>query len=373
MPITRRYPQYNQHLVLLGWAICLFSLVLASFATRTWHLIITQGLLYGFGWAVCYTPFIVMLNQWFVKKRGAVYGILFSSSGIVATVLPFGLEAGLQRFGFRTTLRMTAGIFLVVTAPGMFLIRPRIKVSGPCPEETTKKTPYIKKPVFILFSLAVFFQGLSWFLPRFFLPSFAHDLSLSHTQGATLLALFGLAQTTGQITLGWVSDKVNIYVPVTLSLTASTLAVFIWWGPAKGMIRLSGFSLLYGSFGGGYTVLWARIGLYCTKDEKSVIAIYTIFSVMRGLGNVFSGPLSSMLLLDDIEVAQYGLEKYKRVIILVGTGMALSLACCVGYFFGEEANDIEVSEKLPGDSPMSNAFLLSDQDGRRDSEESEQE
>lgn len=62
-PITLRYPQYYIHILVSGWLLCIFGLVLASFATQTWHLILTQGAMYSIGWAIYYTPFLIMLNN----------------------------------------------------------------------------------------------------------------------------------------------------------------------------------------------------------------------------------------------------------------------------------------------------------------------
>jgi hypothetical protein len=47
-----------------------------SFATQLWHLIVTQGLLYGLGFLCIYYPMLSMLNEWFHKRRGTAYGIM---------------------------------------------------------------------------------------------------------------------------------------------------------------------------------------------------------------------------------------------------------------------------------------------------------
>lgn len=267
-PIARRYAAHQVYILRLGWLICIAALVASSFATRVWHLILTQGLLYGAGWSTCYTPCMIMMNGWFHKRRGTVYGIMFASAGFASLVFPFILEALLQRFGYRNTLRIFSVGAVAISGPSLLLIRPRKKPDRKSNDVREKKdgrtcwklvsNQLLKNKTFIVFTIAVFFQGIGFFLPRFYLPSFAHDLSLSHAQGAIVLACIGLAQIFGQPGLGFVSDKVHVHVPTTLSTTVCAAATLFLWAPAKRMEPLVIFALLYGSFGGGYSVLWAR-------------------------------------------------------------------------------------------------------------------
>ena len=82
-------------------------------------------------------------------------------------------------------------------------------------------------------------QALSFYQARFFLPEYAHTTALSHAQGALLLALYNIAQFSGQMGLGYRSDKVNIYVPVTLSTAVPALFALVLWGPAKSFSPLA--------------------------------------------------------------------------------------------------------------------------------------
>jgi MFS family permease len=75
-PFTIRYQKYQRHMILMGWLICIVALLSSSFATKLWHLIITQGVLYGIGIVIIYYPMLSMLNEWFVKRRGLAYGLM---------------------------------------------------------------------------------------------------------------------------------------------------------------------------------------------------------------------------------------------------------------------------------------------------------
>jgi len=63
-------------MICIGWLICIVALLSSSFATKLWHLMVTQGILYAMGYVILYYPVLNMVNEWFVKKRGLAYGLM---------------------------------------------------------------------------------------------------------------------------------------------------------------------------------------------------------------------------------------------------------------------------------------------------------
>ncbi len=57
------------------------SLVLASFATTVWQLILTQGVIFGTGGCLLLYTSIYFLDGWFVKRRGLAFGVLCTGNG----------------------------------------------------------------------------------------------------------------------------------------------------------------------------------------------------------------------------------------------------------------------------------------------------
>ena len=287
-------------------------------------------------------------------------------------ILPFALEAGLKRYGFRITLRLTALGILFISGPCMLLIKPRTKISGQqstCRRRSELYVAISKKPLFWIFAVGALLQGVAWFLPRFFIPSYAADLGLTRESGAMLLAAFGVAQVTGQMLLGWSSDKMNVHVPVTLSTAVPALSTLLLWAPAQKimpdhvMIPLTAFAMLYAGFGGGYTVLWIRIGRVIVEDDDSVMLIYGAFAIMRGLSNVIAGPVSALLLRDNIDLNDLGLGRYKGIALFVGVGMAVSALAVVGACLGSQQNGLHDGKETLRDTEMEPCVSsLSDED-----------
>ncbi|KAJ1672785.1 hypothetical protein EV182_006509, partial [Spiromyces aspiralis] len=66
----------------IGGVIMGLALVIASFIKVVWGLILTQGLLFGFGAAFCFIPPCSLPSQWFTKKRGLAIGLVVAGSGV---------------------------------------------------------------------------------------------------------------------------------------------------------------------------------------------------------------------------------------------------------------------------------------------------
>lgn len=93
---------------ILGIVIIAVALVAASSAERVVHLLLTQGIIYGVGGAMLYTPFVIHLGEWFVERKGLACGLLWAGTGISSAVVPPIMEWGLSKYGFRTMLRAWA-------------------------------------------------------------------------------------------------------------------------------------------------------------------------------------------------------------------------------------------------------------------------
>ncbi|KAK0805968.1 hypothetical protein LTR02_003317 [Friedmanniomyces endolithicus] len=333
MPFTNaialRFPRWRRAMGVVGWMLCLLGLVCASFARETWELVVFQGAVYGVGWVVYYTPLLFMLNEWFVERRGLAYGVLFGASGVSGMVIPVVVGWMLERWGFRVALRVYAGVTVVVSGPGLLLIRPRGRATRELAEAPTKSRtayqvlrPFATNIHFHIMAAAVFVQGLGFFIPNIYISSFAEGLGLSTSAGSGLLALVSLAQVLGQLGQGLVSDRVNIYIPLSISALIPGLGALLLWGPAKGLAYLAPFAITWGLFSASYSVLYTRMCSFLTDtiddgtdDHDNVsMLLYGFFSFERGVSNVFSGPISSWFVDQRrvIDRDKYGLDRTKQ-------------------------------------------------------------
>lgn len=331
-PLVRRWPQWQKQMVWLGWAMTVLSLVAASFATSVGILIALQGVTYSTGVTIMFFPIISMLNEWFVEKRGLAFGIMCAATGLSGLALPFVLAALLDKYGYATTLRAFAVVLAIVTGPCLPLLKGRLPASHPGIHRKTDLS-FFKRPLFYFFSLSVFLQGLGFFYPLIYLPSYANALGYKSSIGALLLALVSLAQVFGQVGNGWLSDKrVSVQTLAFILPLLSSVAALTLWGLGHSLSPLIIFSLIYGFFGGGYVVLWPKMGLELGDDPTIAFVTFGIFSLLKGIGNVITGPISAEIVIQDTNFQQYGLEKYEWIVAYCGICMFASSMVMVSLY-----------------------------------------
>ncbi|KAJ8310138.1 hypothetical protein KUTeg_012003 [Tegillarca granosa] len=98
--------------VMVGAFLCSLSYFLNSFATSIEYVVVVQGLLFGTGAAWVYPPGLVLLGQYFDKRRGLANGVAMAGVSIGALVLPPAYSMILSYFGLFGGMMLTSGIML---------------------------------------------------------------------------------------------------------------------------------------------------------------------------------------------------------------------------------------------------------------------
>lgn len=323
-PLVKRYPKYQRHMIYIGWPICIGGLVAGSFATTLGTLIITQGFMYGLGFVIFYFPIVSMVNEWWIVRRGMAFGIISSASGASGAIMPFILDALLNKYGYQITLRAVAVAMAVLTAPLLPLFKNRLPAAG---QSALGKTDwsFLKKPLFWVYNSSNVLQGLGFFFPSLYLPSYAASIGLSNFQGALLLALMSIAQVLGQFTFGFLSDdRIPINQLAILSTVVAAIASLTLWGLANSLVSLIMFSIIYGFFGYGYVSMRVRMGTAVSDQPTAALATFSIFCFGQGVGNVLAGPISAALLSGASVRGAYGVMRYKAMVIFTGACMVAS-------------------------------------------------
>jgi predicted MFS family arabinose efflux permease len=312
--------------------LCLGGLAAGSFATTLSVLIFTQGVMYGVGFLIFYYPILSFVNEFWIERRGMAYGILCASSGISGVLMPFAVEAMLSRYGYQITLRAISIGLAVLTGPLIPLLKGRLPHSE---HSTSGRTDWswLKRPLFWVYCISNVLQGLGYFFPSLYLPSYASSIGLSSSMGALLLALLSISQVLGQLSFGFLSDhRLNLNILIITSTVVSSIASLALWGLAHSLAALIIFSFVYGFFGSGYVAMWARMGSAVSNEPTAALATYSLFCFGKGVGNVVAGPISASLIRPMIEIESYGVMKYKSVILFTGACMFGSTVSVVGWY-----------------------------------------
>ena len=301
-------------------------MVAASFSTRVSHLIVTQGVLQGIGATLCYNPILLFLQEWFVRRKGLAFGIVWSGTGIAGISLPFLLSTLLDRFGFRTTLRAWAVLLAVLTVPLCLTIKPRLPLPATV-QQRRFDLRFFSSSAFWVLQMGNVVQGLGFFMPSIYLPSYATALNLPATAGTLALALVNAASCLSCPLVGTLVDRLHVSTIITVIALVSAFSTFVLWGLSVSTPMLAVFSVLYGVSAGCYSTTYTGVVREIQTREPSADTgiMFGFLSAGRGLGAVISGPLSEALLgLGALQgEAGYGYgTKYGSLIVLTGTTAA---------------------------------------------------
>ncbi|KAG6168342.1 hypothetical protein E4U51_002260 [Claviceps purpurea] len=339
MSIQRLYPNLTRWAPLAGILLMSLSLVGASFSTKVTHLIVTQGVLFGIGSSFAYCPCVAYVNEWFIKRKGTAYGIMWSGTGLSGSILPFVLNSMLRAWGFRTTLRVWAAAFLVITLPLVYFIKPRLP---PQLARPSKRNPldfrFMLSRTFMLHQLANIVQGLGSFLPSIFLPTYAASvLGVGGTPSAVTILLMSLGTTVACPAMGWLTDRLQVTTCLFVATFGAAVSTFFLWGFSTSFGLFLVYCGCYGMFAGSYTTAWTGLMRQVTTDKDmssaydcdavDPVMVISVMATGRGIGGVLSGPLSEALIRGmpwrGEALAAYG-SGYGPLIVFTGVTAALS-------------------------------------------------
>jgi MFS family permease len=320
--------QKNNSLIHPSGSICILGLVLGSFASTLEVLILTQGVAYGVGFLIFYYPILSMVNEYWIARRGMAYGVLCGASGVSGTVMPFVLQALLAKYGYRTTLRAVAVALTLLTGPFIPLLKGRLPPSERASIPKIRWT-FFRNPLFWIYSVSNLMQGLGYFFPSLYLPSYASSLRLGDKSGALLLALMSVCQVGGQFVFGLLSDrKVPLNILACLSTIVAAVACFTMWRLAESLTVLIFFAIVYGFFGAGFTAIWARMSTAITDDVTAGPIVFTLLNFGKGIGNVLAGPIGGTLVSRPNSSGAVSSVSFHWIIVFTGTCMFAS-ACII--------------------------------------------
>lgn len=102
--------------VFVGGLFCALGLTLSYFATNLIHLFFTFGVLTGIGGGLSTTPGIIIVSQYFDKRRALANGICVSGTAAGSFVFPMLIDHLVRGFGFHGTILILGGCMLHVCA-----------------------------------------------------------------------------------------------------------------------------------------------------------------------------------------------------------------------------------------------------------------
>ncbi|GME37341.1 MFS transporter [Neofusicoccum parvum] len=308
------------------------SLALSSFSTHVWHLILTQGVLYAIGGSILYHPILIYIDEWFVRRKGLAFGIMWAGTAISGVSVPYIYTWALSHYSFATALR--AWSIVTFVAPGLLLssAKPRLPVTRS--SHAPRRSPSLRFVLtrrFLFYQLGNVLQGLGYFIPSIYLPSYARSLGMGSAAATTPLVLLNLGTFVGSICAGALTDRFDPTAVILGLAVGAALGCFFLWGftisATAGLLYV--FAIAYGLTAGSFSSTWPGVIKDVARGNEAVLEMGPAFGLLaagRGIGSIASGPLSEALLKMRLRSGEggfgYGTE-YGTLIVFTGVAMLL--------------------------------------------------
>jgi len=214
--------------VLLSLATVTLGVVLTTQMTAAWQLIALWGVVVGGGTGMTALVLGAMVvNHWFVERRGLVLGVLTASAATGQLVFLPAMASVVRQLGWRpAVLMVAAAMALVIPLVALFLrdrpsdvglraygdelglIEPVAVVGNPVYDALAALRDGLRSRDFWLLAGSFFVCGASTngLIGTHLIPA-CLDYGIPEVRAAGLLALMGLFDLVGTTASGWLSDR----------------------------------------------------------------------------------------------------------------------------------------------------------------------
>jgi len=272
------------------------SFVGASFATKQWHIILAQGLCFGWGMGFLFVASVGIIPQWFTTRRSFANAMTASGSGLGGLMYSLATQSMIDSLGLPWTFRILGIVTFAVNLTAANLLRDRNVQVGS--RHKAFDIALLKRPEFLLLQGWSWFSMLGYVILIFSLPAYARSIGLTAKQGSILGAILNLGQMLGRPFIGLASDRWGRLNLATLFTFLCGVCCFTFWIPAEAASSPMGLLLFFAVVGGSLAgTFWCTIGavgveVVGLKDLPSGLSLTWVLMVPP---TTFAEPIALLL------------------------------------------------------------------------------
>ncbi|CEH16493.1 Monocarboxylate transporter [Ceraceosorus bombacis] len=307
----------------LGSFCIIFSTFMLSITQpdQTYQYFLTQGLLFGLGNAMVFTPALAVLTHWFRKKRAYALGVVAAGSSLGGVIFPIVLQRLLAEKGFGWAVRACAFIALGCLTFSCLTMKTRLPLR---PQPMSSFLKFIdvggfKDIRFCLATASAFCVFYGLFNPFFFIQQYAQ------LQGY-LLPIINACGIPARIIPGIMADRVGVLNMLVPLITASGVLVLALWLPSKGQGAIIAFAALYGLLSGGFVSLLPAYIARISPQSHYGARLGAVYSVVA-IANLVGTPTAGAFLKG--EPTQ---QKFSHLIGFTGAIVLAGALCAAGAY-----------------------------------------
>ncbi|KAF4628518.1 hypothetical protein G7Y89_g9635 [Cudoniella acicularis] len=284
-PLTDR--GYLRPVMIIGHSMVVFGMFMISLSTKYYQVILAQGFCVGLGAGAINIPAFAVISSKFTTRRPLALGMASTGASIGGIIFPIMFRRLTPTVGFGWAVRAIAFVNLGVSIPTLFILCRKPGTRAP-KARTVIDPRAFREPIFGTFVIALFFQFLAYYIPLFYITTYArvkvgttvdfafYLLAISNGAsffGRTLPYLLGSRVTPIQILIFW--DTVGIILLFSWISVRTTAGMVVWtiaWGFLSGvLVTAPAASTAHPTLSPSLDVIGARLGMSWAMASVGVL------------------------------------------------------------------------------------------------------
>lgn len=252
---------YFYYLITIGSILSFVCFILIAECTEYYQFLLAQGVGFGLGMGIMFSPTVACSSSYFKKKRDIVMSISAAGGGFGGVIFPIATNNLLTEVGYKWSIRILAFIDLFGLSVILILARDRFS------PETRRKhqaknnansmfswkswvdPTALKDPVFMFFVFGIGLSFLGLYPPFAFLQSFAVSINASKTTTKYITAILSSMGVLGRFST-FICARTLGPLNTTVFATLMCSICLYSWQSITSEASLIVFTIFYGFFSG---------------------------------------------------------------------------------------------------------------------------
>ncbi|KAJ1737922.1 hypothetical protein LPJ72_000077 [Coemansia sp. Benny D160-2] len=279
-------------LCVIGVLLMFLGQLLGSFCKQPWQVCLTEGIVYGLGGGLVYSPTSTAPARWFTTRRGLATGITVAGVGVGGLVIAPLTEYLVSHVGVPWSMRISAFYILVLGLIACYFVRVPVQDKTRTLKNFNWGAFYNRR--FVVQALMVFFVTAAYIVPFMYLPQFWVSKGISSQTASVIIAVANVSSSIGRVVTGFAADYIGVLNSLMITLIVSSISCLLIWPLTTGTGVAIVMGIFYGFPSGGYWTLapLAAGKLFGVSMLASTTGIfYTTSAIGAWLGNPVAGAL----------------------------------------------------------------------------------
>lgn len=238
---------YIRSLMIFGSFMVVFGMMMLSLSSKYYQIILSQGLCVGIGSGIVYVPSLALVAGSFeADKRPIAIALATCGAAIGGVIYPVALVNLLPLVGFPWATRILGFMALFSFVIGIALVLWRSTFPKPKAPRAFIDASAFREVPFVAFCIAAFFIFLAYYVPFFYVPTYAQvRLNSSPDFSVYLLAIMNAATFPGRIASALAAKRFGALKALGFFQITAAIVLFCWFG----VFSLAGLDVWVIAFG----------------------------------------------------------------------------------------------------------------------------